>query len=43
MAQERANAFDFWGPCTIQHVEYVPVGGQAPNYDAALTALKELA
>ena len=27
----------------IRHVEYVPVGGQEPNYDAALVALKELA
>ena len=27
----------------LQHVEYVPVGGQEPNYDAALAALKELA
>ncbi len=26
----------------IQHVEYVPVGGQEPNYDAMLAALKEL-
>jgi thioredoxin-dependent peroxiredoxin len=28
---------------TIRHVEYVPVAGQEPNYDAALAALKELA
>src|SRR6266496_1102175 len=27
----------------ICHVEYVPVSGQEPNYDAALAALKELA
>jgi thiol peroxidase len=27
----------------IQHVEYVPVGGQEPNYDATLAVLKELA
>jgi thiol peroxidase len=27
----------------IRHVEYVPVSGQEPNYDAALAALKELA
>ena len=26
----------------LQHVEYVPVGGQEPNYDAALAVLKEL-
>jgi hypothetical protein len=26
----------------IQHVEYVPIGGQEPNYDATLAALKEL-
>jgi thiol peroxidase len=25
----------------IRHVEYVPIGGQEPNYDAALAALKE--
>jgi thiol peroxidase len=27
----------------IRHVEYVPTGGQEPNYEAALAALKELA
>ena len=27
----------------IRHVEYVPTGGQEPNYDATLAALKELA
>jgi thioredoxin-dependent peroxiredoxin len=27
----------------VRHVEYVPVGGQEPNYDAALAVLKELA
>ena len=27
----------------IRHVEYAPVGGQEPNYDATLAALKELA
>jgi thioredoxin-dependent peroxiredoxin len=27
----------------FRHVEYVPVGGQEPNYDATLTALKEFA
>ena len=27
----------------IRHAEYVPVGGQEPNYDAVLAALKELA
>jgi thioredoxin-dependent peroxiredoxin len=27
----------------LRHVEYMPVGGQEPNYDAALAALKELA
>ena len=26
----------------VRHVEYVPNGGQEPNYDAALAALKEL-
>jgi thioredoxin-dependent peroxiredoxin len=26
----------------IQHAEYVPIGGQEPNYDATLAALKEL-
>ena len=26
----------------VRHVEYVPVGGQEPNYDAALSVLKEL-
>ena len=26
----------------IRHVEYVPVGGREPNYDAALAVLKEL-
>jgi thioredoxin-dependent peroxiredoxin len=26
----------------IRHVEYVPVGGQEPNYDAALAVLNEL-
>jgi thiol peroxidase len=26
----------------IRHVEYVPVSGQEPNYDAVLAALKEL-
>jgi len=26
----------------IRHVEYVPIGGQEPNYDATLAALKEL-
>jgi thioredoxin-dependent peroxiredoxin len=27
----------------LRYVEYVPVGGQEPNYDAALATLKELA
>ena len=27
---------------TLRHVEYVPAGGQEPNYDAALAALKAL-
>src|SRR5215216_3060193 len=27
----------------LRHVEYVPIGGQEPNYDAALAVLKELA
>jgi thiol peroxidase len=26
----------------IRHVEYVPISGQEPNYDAALVVLKEL-
>jgi len=26
----------------LRHVEYVPLSGQEPNYDAALAALKEL-
>lgn len=26
----------------VRHSEYVPVGGQEPNYDAALAALKQL-
>lgn len=27
---------------TVRYVEYVPVGGQEPNYDAALSAAKSL-
>jgi len=27
----------------VRYAEYVPVGGQEPNYDAALAALKEIA
>ena len=27
---------------TIRYVEYVPVGGNEPNYDAALDAVKSL-
>jgi hypothetical protein len=29
-------------PTDRRCVEYVPIGGQEPNYDATLAALKEL-
>lgn len=39
---ESRAVFVIDGDNTVRYAEYVPVAGQEPNYQAAITALKDL-